>query len=115
MLPGGVFFLGPIPSSDPSASHSDRTPNAPLHKYCCRIPVVVAPVAEAEYAAAFGGAQIGVELRRILSNLGPISAKNQSPPLNTGRGYLFPHLVLGGRDKKAEQDSSQKPQNRPQI
>ena len=27
-------------------------------------------MAEAEYAAAFGGAQMGVELRRILSNLG---------------------------------------------
>jgi hypothetical protein len=34
---------------------SPTTHNAPLHAFCQRIPVVVASVAEAEYAATFGG------------------------------------------------------------
>ncbi len=37
---------------------SPTTHNAPLHAFCQRIPVVVASVAEAEYAAAFGGGQV---------------------------------------------------------
>jgi hypothetical protein len=45
------------------------THNAPLHAFCQRIPVVVASVAEAEYAAAFGGGQVLVELTLILTNL----------------------------------------------
>ena len=46
------------------------THNAPLHAFCQRIPVVVASVAEAEYAAAFGGGQVLVELTLTLTNLG---------------------------------------------
>ena len=45
------------------------THNAPLHAFCQRIPVVVASVAEAEYAAAFGGGQVLVELTLTLTNL----------------------------------------------
>jgi hypothetical protein len=54
------------------------THNAPLHAFCQRIPVVVASVAEAEYAAAFGGGQVLVELTLTLTNLGH---PQQSPPL----------------------------------
>ncbi len=54
------------------------THNAPLHAHCQRIPVVVASVAEAEYAAAFGGGQVLVELTLTLTNLGH---PQQSPPL----------------------------------
>jgi hypothetical protein len=55
------------------------THNAPLHAFCQRIPVVVASVAEAEYAAAFGGGQVLVfELTFILTNFGP---PQQSLPL----------------------------------
>ncbi len=56
--------------------HSYLTPplvthnNAPLHAFCQRIPVVVASVAEAEYAAAFGGEQVLVKLTLTLTNLG---------------------------------------------
>jgi hypothetical protein len=39
---------------------SPLTHDTPLHAFCQRIPVVVASVAEAEYAAAFGGGQISV-------------------------------------------------------
>ncbi len=47
------------------------THNASLHTHCQRIPVVVASVAEAEYAAAFGGGQVLVELTLLtLTNLG---------------------------------------------
>jgi hypothetical protein len=46
------------------------THNAPLHAFCQRIPVVVASVAEAEYAAAFGGGQVLFERHPL-----------QSPPL----------------------------------
>jgi hypothetical protein len=46
------------------------THNAPLHVHCQRISVVVASVAEAEYAAAFGGGKVLVELTLTLTNLG---------------------------------------------
>jgi hypothetical protein len=46
------------------------THNAPLHAFCQRIPVMVASVAEAEYAAAFGGGQVLGELTLTLTNLG---------------------------------------------
>jgi hypothetical protein len=52
--------------------------NAPLHVFCQRILVLVASVAEAEYAAAFGGGQVLVELTLTLTNLGQ---PQQSPPL----------------------------------
>jgi hypothetical protein len=42
----------------------------PIHAFCQHIPVVVASVAEAEYAAAFGGGQVLVELTLVLTNLG---------------------------------------------
>jgi hypothetical protein len=54
------------------------THNAPLHAHCQRIPVVVASVAEVEYAAAFGGEQVLVVLTLTLTNLGH---PQQSPPL----------------------------------
>jgi hypothetical protein len=54
------------------------THNAPLHAHCQRISVVVASVAEAEYAAAFGGGQVLLELTLTLTNLGH---PQQSPPL----------------------------------
>ncbi len=40
----------------------------PLHAFCQRIPMVVASVAEAEYAAAFGGGggQVLVDVRRLV-------------------------------------------------
>jgi hypothetical protein len=47
-----------------------KADNAPLHAFCQRIPVVVASVAEAKYAAAFGGDQVLVELTLTLTNLG---------------------------------------------
>ncbi len=56
---------------------SPTTHNAPLHAFCQRIPVVVASVAEAEYAAAFGGGQVLPELSLTLANLGH---PQQSPP-----------------------------------
>ncbi len=65
MLPA---FFNPTPLS----------PYPPLHAHCQRIPVVVVPVAEAEYAAAFGGGQVLVELTLTLTNLGH---PQQSPPL----------------------------------
>ncbi len=46
--------------------------------FCQHIPVVVASVAEAEYAAAFGGGQVLVKLTLTLTNLGH---PQQSPPL----------------------------------
>jgi hypothetical protein len=54
------------------------THNAPLHAHWQRIPVVVASVAEAKYASAFGGGQVLVELTLTLTNLGH---PQQSPPL----------------------------------
>jgi hypothetical protein len=54
------------------------THNAPLHAFCQRIPVVVASVAETEYAAAFDGRQVLVELTLTLTNLGD---PQQSLPL----------------------------------
>ncbi len=54
------------------------THNAPLHAHCQRILVVLASVAEAEYAANFGGGQVLVELTLTLTNLGH---PQQSPPL----------------------------------
>ncbi len=42
------------------------THNAPLHAFYQRIPVVVASVAEAEYAPAFGGGQVLVKLTLTL-------------------------------------------------
>jgi hypothetical protein len=62
--------------SHPLPPHT--THNAPLHAFCQRIPVVVASVAEAEYAAAFGGGQVLVKLTLTLTNLGH---PQQSPPL----------------------------------
>ena len=62
----------------PSILPHPVTHNAPLHAFCQRIPVVVASVAEAEYAAAFGGGQVLVELTLTLTNLGH---PQQSPPL----------------------------------
>ncbi len=56
---------------------STTTHNAPLHAFYQRIPVVVASVAEAEYAAAFGGGQVLAELTLTLTNLGH---PQQSPP-----------------------------------
>jgi hypothetical protein len=56
------------------------THNAPLHAFCQRIPVVVASVAEAEYAAAFGCGQVLVELTLTLTNLGhPQQSATPSP------------------------------------
>jgi hypothetical protein len=52
--------------------------HAPLHAFCQRIPVMVASVAEAEYAAAFDGGQVLVELTLTLTNLGH---PQQSHPL----------------------------------
>ncbi len=49
---------------------SPTTHNAPLHTFCQRIPVVVASVAEAKYAASFGGGQVLVEFTLTLTNLG---------------------------------------------
>ncbi len=57
------------------------THNVPLHAFCQRIPMVVASVAEAEYAAAFGGGQLLVELTLTLTNLGH---PQQSSPLLFG-------------------------------
>ncbi len=54
------------------------THNAPLHAFCQRIPVVVASVAQAEYAAAFGGGKVLIELTLTLTNLGH---PQQSPPI----------------------------------
>jgi hypothetical protein len=54
------------------------THNASLHAHYQRIPVVVASVAEAEYASAFGGGQVLVELTLTLTNLGH---PQQSPSL----------------------------------
>jgi hypothetical protein len=57
---------------------SPVTHNAPLHVFCQRILVVVASMAETEYAAAFGGGQVLVELTLTLTNLGH---PQQSHPL----------------------------------
>jgi hypothetical protein len=55
----------------PLLSHTTPfTHNASLHVFCQRMPVVVASVAEAEYAATFGGGQVLVELTLTLTNLG---------------------------------------------
>jgi hypothetical protein len=60
-----THFLPPLPTMHPSA-------------FCQRIPVVVASVVEAEYAAAFGGEQVLAELSLTLTNLGH---PQQPPPL----------------------------------
>ena len=65
---GGSFHLGPIPSAD--ASTPPHTPNAPLHQFSTRIPVVVASAAECEYAAAFAGMQVACNLRSVLLDYG---------------------------------------------
>ena len=70
---GVAFTIPPLLSYPFPVTH-----NAPLHAFCQRIPVVVASVAEAEYAAAFGGGQVLVELTLTLTNLGH---PQQSPPL----------------------------------
>jgi hypothetical protein len=63
----------------PLLSHTTPChPQRPLHAFCQRIPVVVASVTEAEYAAAFGGGQVLVELTLTLTNLGH---PQQSHPL----------------------------------
>ena len=80
---GGIFFLGPVPSASETDTIAAYIPTAPLHKFSTRIPVVVASVAEAEYAAVFGGMQVGCELRTILASLGylqpptPVAVDNQ--------------------------------------
>jgi hypothetical protein len=66
-----------FPSNPSFTLPTSVTHNAPLHAFCQRIPVVVASVAEAEYAAAFGGGQVLVELTLTLTNLGH---PQQSPP-----------------------------------
>jgi hypothetical protein len=49
----------------------DTTPiNHPISAHSTRIPVVVSFVAEAEYAALFAAARLGVDERLILANLG---------------------------------------------
>ena len=59
---GGVFYL--------LNSDSSRTTNGPCHSISCLIPVVVASVAEAEYAALFIAGREGAMLRQILQSLG---------------------------------------------
>ncbi len=74
-----LFRASRLIQSHPSVTlPTPITRNAPLHAFCQRIPVVVASVAEAEYAAAFGGGQVLVELTLTLTNLGH---PQQSPPL----------------------------------
>ncbi len=65
-------------TSPPLLSYPTPCHNAPLHAFCQHIPVVVASVAEAEYAAAFGGGQVLVEPTLTLTNLGH---PQHSPPL----------------------------------
>ncbi len=65
MLPACLLQSNPSFTLPTSVTH-----NAPLHAHCQCIPVVVASVAEAEYAAAFGGGQVLVELTLTLTNLG---------------------------------------------
>ena len=65
-------------SRQPSPTPFPHRPQCTLHAFCQRIPVVVASVAEAEYAAAFGGGQVLAELSLTLTNLGH---PQQSPPL----------------------------------
>ena len=67
---GGCFFLGPIPSASSTEPSPPYIPNAPLHKFSTRVPVVVASAAEVEYAAVFGGMQVCCELRTTLASLG---------------------------------------------
>ena len=67
---GGCFFLGPIPSASETDFIPAYSPNAPLHKFSTRVPVVVASAAEVEYAAIFGGMQVACELRTTLASLG---------------------------------------------
>jgi hypothetical protein len=62
-----TFYIPTHPLTYPPLS---VTHNLPLHAFCQRIPVVVASVAEAEYAAVFGGGQVSVELTLTLTNLG---------------------------------------------
>jgi hypothetical protein len=59
------------------------THNAPLHASCQRIPVVAASVAEAEYAAAFDGGQVLVDLTLTLTNLGHPQQSSLSYSLTT--------------------------------
>ena len=67
---GGCFFLGPIPSASETEPSAPYTPNAPLHQFSTRVPVVVASAAEVEYAAVFGGMQVACEIRTTLESLG---------------------------------------------
>ena len=59
---GSVYYL--TPSTTPAA------PNSPCHAISAIIPVVVASVAEAEYAALFIAGRNGATLRAILNSLG---------------------------------------------
>ena len=58
---GGFHYLG-------NPDHNSL--NAPVLCHSTLIPVVVGAVSEAEYAAAYANAQIGVDERQILANLG---------------------------------------------
>ena len=78
------FYLTPPPV----------THNAPLHAFCQRIPVVVASVAEAEYAAAFGGGQVLVELTLTLTNLGHPQWLPERALLGTGSTGAVPAVFV---------------------
>ncbi len=73
------------------------THNAPLHAFCQRILVVVAPVAEAEYAAAFGGGQVLVDLTLTLTNLGHPQQSLPTSCLSTTSVRLVLRLLRLGR------------------
>jgi hypothetical protein len=66
---GSFHWLGSAYTFVPHAF--DTTPiNHPVSAHSTRIPVVVSFVAEAEYAALFAAARLGVDERLILANLG---------------------------------------------
>ena len=58
---GGFHYLGDL---------DHTTLNAPVLCHSTLIPVVVAAVSEAEYAAVFSNAQLGVDERNILDSIG---------------------------------------------
>ena len=58
---GGFHFLG---------NENVLTLNAPILCHSTLIPVVCAAISEAEYAGAFSNAQLGADVRNILSNMG---------------------------------------------
>jgi hypothetical protein len=60
---GGVHYLV---SNNPSLPIR----NSPTHCFSSLIPVVVAAVSEAEYAAVFANGQVGSDERTVLSSLG---------------------------------------------